>query len=180
MVMNLFTTALFQTLAPEKKDLIVSIISGKYLLKSYLHWFVLGLQLIKMWLHIACLESFELIKICSTVPQSLKYRDMSKFWLSIFETLHTTYKWNIEWQKCVGISSLWVLNEIIQKNILKMWKKLWKPFGSKLLNNTSPKNPAQFGWKWAGLAVLFSRQFLNVFRFFFHFNILIFIDFFEC
>ena len=31
MVMNLFTTALFQTLAPEKKDLIVSIISGKYL-----------------------------------------------------------------------------------------------------------------------------------------------------
>lgn len=37
MVMNLFTTALFQTLAPEKKDLIVSIISGKYLLKSYLH-----------------------------------------------------------------------------------------------------------------------------------------------
>ena len=69
MVMNLFTTALFQTLAPEKKDLIVSIISGKYLLKSYLHWFVLGLQLIKMWLHIACLESFELIKICSTKPK---------------------------------------------------------------------------------------------------------------
>ena len=32
MVMNLFTTALFQTLAPEKKDLIVSIISGKCLL----------------------------------------------------------------------------------------------------------------------------------------------------
>ena len=31
MVMNLFTTALFQNLAPEKKDLIVSIISGKYL-----------------------------------------------------------------------------------------------------------------------------------------------------
>ena len=31
MVMNLFTTALFQSLAPEKKELIVSIISGKYL-----------------------------------------------------------------------------------------------------------------------------------------------------
>ena len=42
MVMNLFTTALFQTLDPEKKDLIVSIISGKYLPK-----FVLVLQLSK-------------------------------------------------------------------------------------------------------------------------------------
>ena len=37
--------------------------------------------------------------------------------------------------------------------------KSWEPFRSCLLNSTA--NPAQFGWKWAGLAVLFSRQLLN-------------------
>ena len=26
--------------------------------------------------------------------------------------LHTTYSWNIKWQKCASISCLWVLNEI--------------------------------------------------------------------
>ena len=34
--------------------------------------------------------------------------------------LHTTYSWNIKWQKYVGISGLWVLNEIIPKKI--SWK----------------------------------------------------------
>ena len=34
-------------------------------------------------------------------------------------------------------------------------KKFFEPFRSCLLNSTA--NPAQFGWKWAGLAVLFSR-----------------------
>ena len=72
---------------------------------------------------------------------------------------HTTYSRNIKWQKCTGISGLWVLNEIIQKNILKIWKKLWEPFGSYLLNSTA--NPAHFHLKRAGLAVLFSRQLLN-------------------
>ena len=33
----------------------------------------------------------------------------------------TTYRWNITWQKCAGISGLLVLNEIIQKNIWKIW-----------------------------------------------------------
>ena len=35
----------------------------------------------------------------------------------------------------------------------------WDPFGSCLLNRKA--NPAQFGWKWDGLAVLFSRQLPN-------------------
>ena len=38
-------------------------------------------------------------------------------------------------------------------------KKSWELFGSSLLNTTA--NPAQFRWKWAGLAVLFSRQLPN-------------------
>ena len=28
---------------------------------------------------------------------------------------HTTYSWKIKWQKCAGISGLWVHNEMIQK-----------------------------------------------------------------
>ena len=43
--------------------------------------------------------------------------------------------------------------------MLKVWKKSWEPFGSCLLNSTA--NPARLGWKWAGLAVLFSRQLPN-------------------
>ena len=43
--------------------------------------------------------------------------------------------------------------------MLKIWKKLWEPFRSCLLNTTA--NPAQFRWKWAGLAMLFSRQLPN-------------------
>ena len=35
----------------------------------------------------------------------------------------------------------------------------WEPFRICLLNSTA--NSAQFWWKWAGLAVLFSRQILN-------------------
>ena len=42
-----------------------------------------------------------------------------------------------------------------KKAMLKIWKKLWVPFRSYLLNSTA--NPAQFECKWAGLAVLFSR-----------------------
>jgi hypothetical protein len=38
---------------------------------------------------------------------------------------------------------------------IKMKKKSWEPFRSYLLNSTAI--PAQFEWKWAGLAVLFSR-----------------------
>ena len=41
----------------------------------------------------------------------------------------------------------------------KVWKKSWEPFGSCLLNSTA--NPAKLGWKWAGLAVLFSRHLPN-------------------
>ena len=64
-----------------------------------------------------------------------------------------------------------------KKNILKIWKKSWEPFGSYLLNSTV--NPAHFHPNWAGLAVLFSRQLLNGSQdFFFCFHVLIFIIFF--
>ena len=102
-------------------------------------------------------------------------------WMQFFRSssiiYHTTYSWNIKCQKCACISGLWVLNEIIQKNILKIWKKSWEPFGSYLLNSTA--NPAHFQPNWAGLAVLFSRQLLNGSQdfFFFHFNTFIFIYF---
>ena len=43
--------------------------------------------------------------------------------------------------------------------MLKVWKKSWEPFVSCLLNSTT--NPAKLGRKWAGLAVLFSRQLPN-------------------
>jgi hypothetical protein len=46
----------------------------------------------------------------------------------------------------------------MKMKILKT-KKSWEPFSICLLNSTA--NPAQFLWKWAGLAVLFSRQLLN-------------------
>ena len=48
-----------------------------------------------------------------------------------------------------------------------------KPFRICLLN--SPANPAQFGWKLAGLAVFYIRQILNSSQdFFFGFNIFFF------
>ena len=40
--------------------------------------------------------------------------------------IHTTYSWNIKWQKCAGISGMWVLNEIIQKNMKKIVGAVWK------------------------------------------------------
>ena len=60
--------------------------------------------------------------------------------------------------KFEGDCGLWILKEIIKKNQypenMKKKKNSWEPFGSYLLNSTA--NP-QFEWKWAGLAVLFSR-----------------------
>ena len=49
-------------------------------------------------------------------------------------------------QKCEGDCGLWVPNEIILKIYAESLKKI---VGAKL------------GWKWAGLAVLFSRQLQN-------------------
>ena len=45
------------------------------------------------------------------------------------------------------------------KYMLKVWKKLWEPFGSCLLNSTA--NPAHFHPSLVGLAVLYSRQLPN-------------------
>ena len=60
----------------------------------------------------------------------------------------------------------------LKKHILKIWKKLWVPFGSYLLNSTA--NSAQFEWKWAG----FNRQLLNGTHIFFQiFRIWFFKDF---
>ena len=51
-------------------------------------------------------------------------------------------------------------NELILKKYAESLKKIvGEPFRSCLLNSTA--NPAKLGWKWAGLAVLFSRQLLN-------------------
>ena len=58
-------------------------------------------------------------------------------------------------QKCEGNCDLWVLNETIKRIYPENSKKIWVPFGSYLLNSTA--NPAQYEWKWAGLAALFSR-----------------------
>ena len=60
--------------------------------------------------------------------------------------------------------------------MLKVWKKLWEPFGSCLLNSTA--NPATLGWKWAALAVLFSRQLLNGSHNFFQFFSIYFFNYF--
>ena len=56
------------------------------------------------------------------------------------------------WGQLWFVGSLW--ND--ERNISwKFWKKSWEPFGSYRLSSTA--NSAQFEWKWAGLAVLFSR-----------------------
>ena len=56
------------------------------------------------------------------------------------------------------------LNGFIFKKIngkinIKEKKNFWEPFRICLLNSTA--NPAQFEWKLAGLALLFSRLILN-------------------
>ena len=81
---------------------------------------------------------------------------------------HTTHSLNIKWQKCAGMG----LNGFIFKKIDKNWrvrmkKKSWELFRRCLLN--SKANPAQLGWKLAGLAVLFSSQLLNGSQDFFFF-----------
>ena len=51
------------------------------------------------------------------------------------------------------------LMKSLKKHMLKIWKTSWVPFGRYLLNSTA--DSAQFEWKWAGLAVLFSRYLPN-------------------
>ena len=52
------------------------------------------------------------------------------------------------------VSMVFYLRKINENWNLKIKKKSWEPFRSCLLNSTA--NPAQFGWKWAELAVLVS------------------------
>ena len=68
------------------------------------------------------------------------------------------------------------LMKSLKKHMLKIWKKSWVPFGRYLLNSTA--DSAQFEWKWAGLAVLFSRYLPNGTHDFFQiFSIYFFKDF---
>ena len=59
------------------------------------------------------------------------------------------------YQKCGGICGLLVLNKIY------FFKYLEKNCGSCLGVTSSTANPAQFEWKWAGLAVLFKGQLIS-------------------
>ena len=70
-----------------------------------------------------------------------------------------------------------ILEKINKNKTIKVKKKSWEPFRICLLNSTA--NPAQFGWKWAGLAVLSSRQLLNGSHDLFHIFSIIFIYFFK-
>ena len=67
-----------------------------------------------------------------------------------------TYTRNDMGQKCEGNCGLWIPNEIIETKYPENLKRIsWEHFGRYLLNSTA--NPANFEWKWAGLAELFSR-----------------------
>ena len=71
--------------------------------------------------------------------------------------MHTIYT---RWVRNVrAILVCGFLIKSLKKHILKFWKKSWVPFGRYLINSTA--DSAQFEWKWAGLAVLFSRQLPN-------------------
>ena len=76
--------------------------------------------------------------------------------ISLNQPWHTPYSWNIMCHKSEGNCGLWVQ---FKKICWKFEKKIGEPFGSCLLNSTA--NPAKLGWKWAGLAVLFSRYLPN-------------------
>ena len=80
----------------------------------------------------------------------------SSWWPSVF-TLPTAEILNGKNARAFLVCGF--LMKSIRKKSWKYEKKLWEPFGSYLLNSTA--NPAQFEWKWAGLAVLFGRQILN-------------------
>ena len=82
-------------------------------------------------------------------------------WLELIRMLsHTAYSWNNKCQKCAGMGlNGFIFRKINKKYNTKEKKKSWEPFRICLLNSTA--NPAQFGWKWAGLAMLLIRQLLN-------------------
>ena len=88
--------------------------------------------------------------------------------------MHSSYSWNNKCQKCVGVG----LNVLKIKKVLKRKKKSWELIRIYLPNSIA--NPAQFGLKWAGLALLFSKQILyNAQDFLFNLITLIFIYFFD-
>ena len=69
----------------------------------------------------------------------------------LLKITHTAYSRNNMRQKCEGNCGLWVLNEMIKE----IYPEHLKKNRGCLLNSTA--NPAQFEWKWAELAMLFSR-----------------------
>ena len=94
-----------------------------------------------------------------------------------FQIRHTPSISEIIWVRNVrAIVVCGFLMKSLKKHILKIWKKSWVPFGSYLLDSTA--DSAQFEWKWAGLAVLFSRYLPNgTHDFFQNFRICFFKDF---
>ena len=53
----------------------------------------------------------------------------------------------MKWQKCAGISNLWVINEIFQKKYPENMKKIWKV---PVLEGTQPIQPifTKIGMDW--------------------------------
>ena len=75
-------------------------------------------------------------------------------------TWHTTYRQNNNHEKCADIGLNCFIFKKKKKYYIDEKKKIsWEPVRICLLSSTA--NLAQFGWKLAGLAVLFSRQILN-------------------
>ena len=87
-------------------------------------------------------------------PSGEKFKTVHN--LTIISMLLTPSIPELIWVKNVrAIVVCGFLMKFLKKHIQKIWKKSWVPFGSYLLNSTA--NSAQFEWKWAWLAVLFSR-----------------------
>ena len=108
------------------------------------------------WLATLCDADYYKAWIFTTKGVKFIYSEMATKFCKIFALLFTPSIPEIIWVRNVrAIVVCGFLMKSLKKLILKIWKKSWVPFRSYLLNSTA--NPAQFEWKWAGLAVLFSR-----------------------
>ena len=109
--------------------------------------------------HYNCIVWSITIVVAITLASIMVYLIKTLGMLSFFDREFVVYLTppiaEIIWVKNVReIVACGFLMKLLKKCILKIWKKLWMPFGSYLLNSTA--NPAHFHSNWAGLAVLFS------------------------